>query len=448
MKLNPQTMSSKHRVQMSGKYPVTAVVCPICEELQRNPQITVAERDFSSRIAKASDCPIHNWYTYVHTYSPKFVEYEILKKEITSDQQVLDPFVGTGTTLVECKLRGINSTGVDALDFLVFASKTKTEWEIDCNELKSVVQELERNVKENLTHKINLYERPELLKEPYISSKPLAKLLLIKKAISNLEDGKIKDILNLAFAAIIVPSSNVRYGPNFGLIKPRDDVDVFRLFKEKIARIISDLEYVQKLKSTGKSRAIMGDSRTLTSIFNEKFDHVITSPPYPQEHDYSRQVRLEIVFFDYVKNIRELRALKQKMLRASTRNVYSTDNESQYVTKFKEIVELMIKIERRVKETKGTSGFEKLYSKLVGEYFGGMYRSLEGIYDVLEPRGTAALLVGDSHCFKMVHIPTAGLLGQLALDIGFKKYELEIWQNIKSTAHKYLIPEYILELYK
>ena len=433
---------------MSGKYPVTTTVCPTCEELLRNPQIAVVQRDFSSRIVKAVDCPIHNWYTYVHTYSPQFVEYEISKKGITPGQQVLDPFSGTGTTLVECKSRGISSAGIDALDFLAFASKTKTEWEIDCEELRSTAQGINRGALENFSSEISLDKRPEFLKESYISQKPLSKLLAIKEAILELENGKIKDLLKLALAAIIVHSSNVRYGPNFGLIKPVDDVNVFRLFNEKIARIISDLEYAQKLRFTGESRAIAGDSRKLSSIFKEKFDHIITSPPYPQEHDYTRQVRLEIAFFDYIKNTLELRSTKERMLRASTRNVYSTDSESQYVTKFKEITKLMDKIKYRVKETKGTSGFEKLYPKLVGEYFGGMYKSLQEIYDVLEKDGKAALLVGDSHCFKMVHIQTAKLLAQIALDIGFKKYEVEIWQNIRSTAHKYPIPEYILELYK
>ncbi len=136
------------------------------------------------------------------------------------------------------------------------------------------------------------------------------------------------------------------------------------------------------------------------------------------------------------------------MLRASTRNIYSTDNDSQYIVKFKTIMELINKIERRVKETKGSSGFEKLYGKLVGEYFGGMYRCLQEIYDILESKGTAALLVGDSHAFKMVHIEAAKILGELALDVGFKKYEIELWQNIRSTAQKYPLHENILELIK
>lgn len=437
----------QHEVKMSGKYPVTAKLCPICEELKRNVGASVVDRDFQSSVSKARACPVHNWYTFVHTYSPQFVEYEIRKKGITSDQQVLDPFVGTGTTLVECKFKGINSVGVDILDFLTFASKIKTEWEVGIEELKTLFSEIKSNAEKNFLNN-TISKKPLFLKESYISPKPLAKLLAIKDAISELKKGKFKDVFVLAFAGIIVPSSNVRFGPNFGLIKPREDVDVFGLFEQKVARIVSDLKYAQKIRSPSISRAVKGDSRKLTSFIKERFDLVVTSPPYPQDHDYTRQTRLELILLEYLKDANDLRAIKKEMLRASTRNVYSTDNDYQYISKFKDVTSLMNKIDYRVKETGGTSGFEKIYAKLVGEYFGGMYRCLQEIFSLLEKGGTAALLVGDSHAFKMVHIQTARILSQFALDIGYKKYELELWQNIRSTAHKYQIPEHILELYK
>jgi hypothetical protein len=77
-----------------------------------------------------------------------------------------------------------------------------------------------------------------------------------------------------------------------------------------------------------------------------------------------------------------------------------------------------------------------------------MYRILQEMFKVLKEGGTAAILVGDSHAFKMTHIETAKVLGEFASEIGFKKYELEVWLRIRSTAHDYAVPEYILELCK
>jgi DNA modification methylase len=212
--------------------------------------------------------------------------------------------------------------------------------------------------------------------------------------------------------------------------------------------MVKDLRFVQARNCSASSRALKADARTMSSVLTETVDHIITSPPYPQEHDYTRTTRVELVLLDYIENMDDLRNMKKGMLRASTRNVYSVDNDYQHVTKFKSVTELVDKIDRRVKETKGTSGFEKLYAKLVGEYFGGMYRSLQEMFKVLKEGGTAAILVGDSHAFKMTHIETAKVLGEFALEIGFKKCELEVWLHIRSTAHNYAVPEYILELYK
>jgi hypothetical protein len=44
---------------------------------------------------------------------------------------VLDPFCGTGTTLVECKKQGIPSVGIEANPVLAFASQVKDDWTAD-----------------------------------------------------------------------------------------------------------------------------------------------------------------------------------------------------------------------------------------------------------------------------------------------------------------------------
>lgn len=441
-------MSKDNSTRMSGKYPVTRDVCPVCEELRGSLDTPIIEKKYSSNIPKPDDLPVHNWYSYVHSYSPKFVEYEIEKKEISPNEKVLDPFVGAGTTLVSCKMSGIESLGVDVIDFLVFASKVKTDWGINVEEFEEKSKKIAKKVLERkLTNDLEI-NRPELMKESYLSDDPLAKLQTLKEEISKLDNEKIKDILRLVLSSIVVPASNVSFGPNFGLRKPKDTVNVIGMYKEKINRIKEDLKEVQSLDGA-EVRTKKGDTRKLTSyLTDEKFDHVITSPPYPQDHDYSRQTRLELVLLRYVEDMKDLQELKKEMVRASTRGVYKDDNEYRYVKKFDEISSLVSEIKERVEERDNPSGFEKVYHKVVGEYFGGMYRSLEEIYKVLRDNGTCAFLVGDSHAFKFAHIQTAELLGTIGLDVGFEDYHKELWQDIGSTAPDYPVPEYILELQK
>ena len=56
-------------------------------------------------------------------------------------------------------------------------------------------------------------------------------------------------------------------------------------------------------------------------------DFVITSPPYPNEKDYTRTTRLESVVLGLIKNRRELRMLKQNLVRSNTRGVYKADTD-------------------------------------------------------------------------------------------------------------------------
>src|SRR5207248_2795102 len=105
-------------------------------------------------------------------------------------------------------------------------------------------------------------------------------------------------------------------------------------------------------------------------------------------------------------------------------------------------------IQERLDEDGATSGFEKLYTKLIWEYFGGMYKTLAECLQILRPGGKIAMLVSDSHAFKMVHVETAVILREIGLRVGFENPEIILWQFKPSTSHKYDLRENILVLSK
>src|SRR3990172_1189048 len=77
------------------------------------------------------DAAIHNWYRFVLAFPDHLVANYLDKFGIEAGATVLDPFVGTGTTLVECKKRGVHSIGIDANPVTAFASRVKTQWDVD-----------------------------------------------------------------------------------------------------------------------------------------------------------------------------------------------------------------------------------------------------------------------------------------------------------------------------
>lgn len=81
------------------------------------------------------DRSAHEWYRFVLSFPPHLVRDYLRRFGISSKHRVLDPFCGTGTTLVECKKLGFASVGVEANPVACFASRVKVDWSPDPNGL-------------------------------------------------------------------------------------------------------------------------------------------------------------------------------------------------------------------------------------------------------------------------------------------------------------------------
>jgi tRNA G10 N-methylase Trm11 len=62
----------------------------------------------------AEDRAAHDWYRFVLSFPPHLVRRYVERFKVGASMRVLDPFCGTGTTLVECKKQGIASIGLEA----------------------------------------------------------------------------------------------------------------------------------------------------------------------------------------------------------------------------------------------------------------------------------------------------------------------------------------------
>jgi len=89
---------------------------------------TIAKEDNKLR---PEDRSAHDWYRFVLSFPPHLVRDYIDRFGINSSGSVLDPFCGTGTTLVECKKVGIASVGIEANPMACFASQVKVDWSVD-----------------------------------------------------------------------------------------------------------------------------------------------------------------------------------------------------------------------------------------------------------------------------------------------------------------------------
>ncbi len=430
--------------------------CEICEKLLAEDNALPIINSSIGKASSANGFPFHGWYNFVLGYTPSFPEFIINREGLSSQSLIFDPFAGSGTTQLVAKLKEIPSTGIDANDFMVYCANHKLNWHKNADLLKEGLDALiEDYYRITCNYSNDDYmilarnNRPTMLEERYFSDLPFGKWIVIKQLVSNIPNEELKESFEFALSAIIVPASNVKYGPGFGIGKMKADCDVLKLFTDKILMMIQDLKKVTPQQIDTPANIFLGDSReALQYVQPNSVSSIITSPPYPGDHEYTKYSRLELILNEMATDLHSFRKIKKRMLRASTTNIYKDDKDAINVKNIASIKEVTDEIDRRLQADGATSGFEKLYTKLIWEYFGGMYLVLKQCYDILVPGGKMSLLVSDSHAFKMVHISTAELLKDVAYTLGYKNITIELWQKKFSSSHGYLLRENILTLEK
>lgn len=398
------------------------------------------------------DRPAHCWYRFVLSFPPQLVRGYLRRFRLTPGHLVLDPFCGTGTTLVECKKLRIASIGLEAHPMAALASRVKTDWSIDPSGLLQHARKIARSAEKHLASDVaDLWSLPEdthkLLLKNSISPLPLHKTLVLLEHLRTDEQAPGREHALLALAnALIQDIGNLHFGPEVGVRDIKEDAPVLNSWLANVGRIASDLEHLRYRRSV-PTKVFCHDSRTMLKRLKPRsVDGVITSPPYPNEKDYTRTTRLETVLLGFVKDRRDLRALKENLLRSNTRNVYKNDDDDKWIESFPQIAALAEDIESRRIELRKTSGFERQYARVTKLYFGGMARHLADLRRVLSPGAHLAYVVGDQASYLRVMIRTGQLLGRIAESLGYEVETIELFRTRLSTATKAQLREEVLVL--
>ena len=432
------------------------------EFLQRD---TSHKRDDRTNKLDARDRAFHGWYRFVLSFPPHLVSHYLQDFGLDGRHVVLDPFCGTGTTIVECKLHGIRAIGLEANLFAHFASSVKVDWEVDPDLLKKRAHDVRDStlkilrlqgidddrlrkggVKDTALRTLDL-EATKLLLTDSISPLPLHKTLVLLDCLRNHQNESYYRHALLALAnALVFRISNLHFGPEVGVGKPKTDVPVVALWLSEIERIANDLRLVRS-KSFPNSQVCLGDARNISKIIQpDSVDAVITSPPYPNEKDYTRTTRLESVVLGFIKTKAELREIKKNLIRSNTRGVYKGDEDDKWVAGHPEIERIAESIERRRTELRKNSGFERLYGKVTKLYFGGMARHLAELRSVLRPGAQLAYVVGDQASYLRIMIHTGRLLADIAEALGYELIRIDLFRTRYATATREQLREEVVVL--
>ena len=336
-----------------------------------------------------------------------------------------------------------------------FASSVKVDWSVNPTELLHYADEVAASARSALddvgdwnglpllqskgTIQTRLRgltpERSSLLLKDSISPLPLHRSLVLLEAIDRHRDERLRRYGRLALAnAVVNRISNLKFGPEVGLGRIKDDAPVLEAWLDCVRKISHDITLFGE-RSNVPVRVVNADSRGANRVLpTASVDAVITSPPYPNEKDYTRTTRLESVILGLIRDRHELRALKRSLIRSNTRGVYKSDTDDREIAQHAGIRHIADEIERRRIELGKTSGFERLYSRVTLLYFGGMAKHLSSLRPVLRPGAKLAYVVGDQASYLRVMIRTGQLLADLARSLGYRVMDIDLFRTRTSTV--------------
>ena len=240
---------------------------------------------------------VHALHPYLGKYVPQLVE-TFLGRYFRAGDTILDPFVGSGTTLVEANVFGVNAVGCDISAFNCLLSRVKTmTYSLASLELalKGALENARRSGEADIS------ECSPWLSEWY-SPRALGELIAYRDAIETLDD----PAWDVARVILSRSARSARLTTHFDLDFPRRPTTAaYECYKHKrTCRPVDEaakflrrytLDTIRRLRAfasqqTGAAVEVLhADSRSIE--LPSKVTGVITSPPYPGLIDYHEQHR-------------------------------------------------------------------------------------------------------------------------------------------------------------
>lgn len=347
---------------------------------------------------KAKTTPIYNWFNYKEGYSPELV-WDLLA-DVPAGGTVLDPFCGTGTTLLAARERGYDAVGYDILPLGVFVSNTKLVRDYDLDILHENILAVTSKKFGSTTLK---WPQLGFIDMKQVFSKYAAgDLLFFKERITEVEDEKSRNFLFLALLSIVLAASNVkRDGGVLRVVSKENRPPVRFLFKHKLKRMYKEVKNAEPYPAGGVAEAHVGDARKLP-LEPESIDACITSPPYLNWVDYTKIYGPELALL--LDTSADLRGLSKKSLRS---HVGAEDRASQVRS------ETVLGIVEKM----NSASFAKT-PQVVEGYFDDMYAVMKGVYSTLKDGGKAAFVVSNV-CLPDMTVDVDTILAELGEQIGY-----------------------------
>ncbi|WP_176314214.1 site-specific DNA-methyltransferase [Burkholderia vietnamiensis] len=230
----------------------------------------------------------------VHPYPAKYIPQlpNLIIREHTNERNtVLDPFCGSGTTLLESAILGRKSIGIDSNNVATLISAAKTTALTEDDFAAAEIFLAGANTLKAKRSKKALPGAEELNLSHWFQPNVIAELAAIRDAVGYVTSDALRQFLLCIFSSIIVSVSNQESETRYAAKdKGLEDGDTFRRFFSKLQRELPKVRELSALRTVQRNRPRIhhGDIREAMSlgVKENSVDLIVTSPPYPNSFDY------------------------------------------------------------------------------------------------------------------------------------------------------------------
>lgn len=350
----------------------------------------------------------HGMFKYPCKFIPEIPRWGINTYLPEKRGVVFDPFSGSGTTLLEANVNGIDAYGTEIDDIAKLIIKVKTTV-LSSAQMQILEQCYSEIIDVIAQDDVELF-RPEIVNlEHWFSENTINELGRMKIYIDSIIDADIRDFFKLCMVSIIKRVSNADdtspkpYVSNKIIKCPPTVEKEFSSVFGRYKQMMQELSGVEKM---GNTEIIHGDALKFSVPLG--IDLAITSPPYINAFDYGRTMRLENLW---------LATLSEEMLR---------EKKSQYVGTEK----INTKKEKSNLSILEKSGLLKLYYEQIAEldekralivkkFFEDMEENLRSVYSQMNTGGKYIIVIGNS-AIRKVNVESWKVIEEIANKMGFK----------------------------
>lgn len=416
---------------------------PGSDKSQATRQALLERSSGNSQNRQSTRYSAHGLHEYKGKFNPQIAKVLLNIFGIQEGQWVLDPFCGSGTSLIEAAHLGVNGIGTDINPLAVYLANAKVlALSVPANQLEQASKQALASIRKMRKRVVRQDARREYLTS-WFPSDNLDDIEALRLALQE-QDSEESRIL-LAVASNLLRDYSLQEPRDLRIrrrISPFPEKAYLLAYQEAVAAFVQKLAASQDVIGlvNPTAKACLMDCRQSLEGLNKValggFDAALTSPPYATALPYIDTQRLSLVWLGLLEPSEilslEARLVGSREIRGSSKLELLSALEANNAELPDDEAKLCVKLQKVLTDQDGFR--RQAVPRLLYRYFADMADSFASVRKVMKPAAKYGLIVGGNHTVlggQRFDINTPSHLASLAVSRGWKHLETVELQTYK-----------------